>query len=759
MIFVTTGLAIAGLVAMAIPIVIHLLSRERYRVIPWAAMQFLIEAYRRNKRRLRIEQILLVAVRCLILLLLGIALAQPLIESKNVLGESGPRAIHLIMDDGLISGLTNDQGQTALDRQRAVAKELIASLDTNDLVSVITTAHPAQTAVAPATTNHTGVLDLLSAMEPTPAASDIPTSLRLAKEQIEQLQEQTQRHVIYLLSEFRQGATSLEEPISEITSDIADGIQLLAMTPATEPVSNIQIVSIKPIRHMVMPEHGDHNTQVTITLRREGKELPKETTSLQVITDRGQEATEVVARWQKGQQEATVEAMLDLADISSSDIELQASIEHDALELDNHQFTSLRRADTVRVAIIDRQLQSSRPRVDQMQPGHWVHLALLPEGQSPIEVMYIEPTSLDERQLYGVDVLFLVRPDLLTEEGASAVATHVERGGLVVISPPPDADAHVWATQLMAALSLPWTVQLETSQHETPITLATEQPTSTLLALLGPEMESLSRPVQFTQTITVDVPEGSQDVALVFDDGRPALLVGQTPLNFDSSTDQSRPQEDQQTGEQQSYARRGLVVMLATAPDLQWTNLPSKPLLVPLLHETIRQGLGSIHAQHSATVGQRPLLWAGATDIQLPNGRRISTTQDGRVTQAVEEPGLWRVQDSQGVSLGVLAVNVNPLGGRTGTNTPESVQAWLDRGATEATRWSFVDTEDPAAALIELPDRAPIGRTLLFVVLGLLIIETLLSRRFSHAHTRRNVGIRDSAAEDHIAHAIGGGRA
>ncbi len=77
MTFVTAGLAIAGLAAMAVPILIHLLSRQRRRPIQWAAMRFLMEALRKHRRRLQLQQLLLLAVRCLILALLGAALARP----------------------------------------------------------------------------------------------------------------------------------------------------------------------------------------------------------------------------------------------------------------------------------------------------------------------------------------------------------------------------------------------------------------------------------------------------------------------------------------------------------------------------------------------------------------------------------------------------------------------------------------------------------------------------------------------------------
>ena len=757
--FITIGLAVAGLAAMVIPIVIHLLSRERYQVVQWAAMQFLIEAYRRNKRRLRIEQIILVALRCLILLLLGIALAQPLLNSKNILGNSGPKTVHLVMDDGLISGLTDEQGQTALDKQRIIAQEIIGSLNTDDLISVTTTAQPAQAAVAPATTNHMGVNDLLIAMDPSSSISDIPTALRLVEEQVEQLQDQSQRHVVYLLSEFRQGATSLDEPINKMSLSDKYGVELLAMTPSSDPISNVQVVSITPIRHMVMPEYGDRNTQVTITLRREGGNFPPEDTTLQVVTDRGQEATEVTVSWKAGQQELLVELMLDLSNISSTDIELQASIEHDPLEVDNHQFTSLRSVETIRVAIIDRQLQTSRPSVDEMQPGHWINLALLPENKSPIEVSYIEPTSLDSGQLYGIDVAFVVRPDLLTQEAITTVKNYVQQGGFIIISPPPNIDSHAWATPLLSALSLPWVVELETNKHESSVALSTEQPPSSLLGLLGPEMESLSRPVLFSKTINVQIPNGSQDAVLVFEDGQPALLVGQTISDEDLLFGESvKPEEQIQTNNTLT-ARRGIVVLMSTALDLEWTNLPSKPLLVPLLHETIRQGLGLIRSQQNALVGQRPVLWPGATEIELANGSRVTAAQNGRVNQPISTPGLWRVQDNQGTDLGVLAININPLGGRTGVNAPEAVQSWLDRGTSEKTKWSFIDAGDPTAALSDIPNKAPIGRMILFIVLGLLVLETLLSRRFSHAHRTTQGGQNNISLDEHINQVIGGGRA
>src|SRR5947208_3773641 len=69
-----TTLAVAA-GAASIPIIIHLLNRNRFRIVTWAAMRFLLAAQRKNTRRMRLEQLLLLAVRTLLVTLLVVAMA------------------------------------------------------------------------------------------------------------------------------------------------------------------------------------------------------------------------------------------------------------------------------------------------------------------------------------------------------------------------------------------------------------------------------------------------------------------------------------------------------------------------------------------------------------------------------------------------------------------------------------------------------------------------------------------------------------
>src|SRR5436305_7618973 len=75
-IFSTPLAALATLAgAASLPVAIHLLNRRRYRVVEWAAMRFLLAARRQNVRRLRLEQLVLLAVRTLLVVLLVAAMA------------------------------------------------------------------------------------------------------------------------------------------------------------------------------------------------------------------------------------------------------------------------------------------------------------------------------------------------------------------------------------------------------------------------------------------------------------------------------------------------------------------------------------------------------------------------------------------------------------------------------------------------------------------------------------------------------------
>ena len=55
----TNPFLLGGLALASLPIIIHLLNRRRFKQLDWAAMEFLLKAAVRNRKRVRLENLLL----------------------------------------------------------------------------------------------------------------------------------------------------------------------------------------------------------------------------------------------------------------------------------------------------------------------------------------------------------------------------------------------------------------------------------------------------------------------------------------------------------------------------------------------------------------------------------------------------------------------------------------------------------------------------------------------------------------------------
>jgi hypothetical protein len=129
-------LLLFGLSAVSIPIIIHLLNRRRITRVVWAAMRFLRATIEQNQRRLRVEDLLLLVLRCLLLILLALALARPAFRAVagNGAGQVKSTAI-IVLDNSYSMGLS-DGVQTRLQKAQLGAEELIDALPGGSAIAV-----------------------------------------------------------------------------------------------------------------------------------------------------------------------------------------------------------------------------------------------------------------------------------------------------------------------------------------------------------------------------------------------------------------------------------------------------------------------------------------------------------------------------------------------------------------------------------------------------------------------------------------------
>src|SRR5512134_2626940 len=110
-----------GIAAVSIPIIIHLLNRRRFQKVVWAAMRFIQASVEKNQKRMRIEDMILLALRCLLLALLALALARPAILSNasDVFGQSKVTGV-IVLDNSYSMGMT-DGVMTRFEKARKAA--------------------------------------------------------------------------------------------------------------------------------------------------------------------------------------------------------------------------------------------------------------------------------------------------------------------------------------------------------------------------------------------------------------------------------------------------------------------------------------------------------------------------------------------------------------------------------------------------------------------------------------------------------------
>jgi len=124
--------ALVGLVAAAIPALLHLLERRVPPEAEFPPLRYLSEAERQSARRLKLRHLLLLILRTAVIVLIVLAAARPLFPTQASGGSlHEPTALAVILDNSASSGLVVD-GRPVLDRLKAVARGSLARAAASD---------------------------------------------------------------------------------------------------------------------------------------------------------------------------------------------------------------------------------------------------------------------------------------------------------------------------------------------------------------------------------------------------------------------------------------------------------------------------------------------------------------------------------------------------------------------------------------------------------------------------------------------------
>lgn len=173
-------LMLLGLVAVVIPPIIHLLNRRRYEVIDWGAMQFL-QVSQTTRRRILLEEILLMLVRMGLLALVVLGLASPWVESQTLakLGGRPNRDVVLIFD-GSASMATLGEEKSPHDAAVEWARKYLKDLQPGDGVAVLQAKQQVVPVVGSLSSDLEKVRQQLDKLPPPSGGADWPQAMQEA---------------------------------------------------------------------------------------------------------------------------------------------------------------------------------------------------------------------------------------------------------------------------------------------------------------------------------------------------------------------------------------------------------------------------------------------------------------------------------------------------------------------------------------------------------------------------------------------------
>jgi len=173
-------LMLIGAIAVAVPIAIHLIGRQRAKIVRFAALDFLMATKRRTARRLRVRERLLLVVRVLVCLAIAFALAKPFASCKRVgpAVRRGPQAAVVVIDDSFASGYELD-GRSLLRAEVEEAQRILVQLGPEAEVAVVRASegadHPSELS-----RDHLRLRDHLAALAPSARPPDTTRALTRA---------------------------------------------------------------------------------------------------------------------------------------------------------------------------------------------------------------------------------------------------------------------------------------------------------------------------------------------------------------------------------------------------------------------------------------------------------------------------------------------------------------------------------------------------------------------------------------------------
>ncbi|NQT86806.1 BatA domain-containing protein [bacterium] len=710
--------ALWGMALASAPIIIHLLNRRRFKVMEWAAMEFLLASNRRNYRRLRIEQLLLLLLRVLLIVVLVFIIARPTVQSRAVAGlAERSRFVILVLDNSMSMGL-REGSSSAYDRAVVFSEQLMSSLREGDTWVVLTT-DGGREAVRVEPSFELEAARAAVARDRVPLSDgggDLLAALERAEEALEAAGGVEAE--LYIVTDMQQAAWTAEagaasdEDVERLTA-LCKRAGTVVVDVGMESPANLAVTAVSLDRRTVVA-----GTEVVVRARAANfgpADAPDVSAGFLVDGFRQQQSPPAsllpggAAQWEfrhifpsVGSHVVTVELVAD------------------ALERDNRRTLCVEARENVLILCVD-----GEPGDGMGGEVSFLRRALRPgaeDSEDRLSLFRVETVTLEALTpsvLPRYDAVALANVASLEAAATEAVERYVREGGTLVVFLGDQVDAAFYNAEAKGLFPCRIAGEWTGSDDQKAIHVSDELDDHPFTRLFREQDRiRLSSPFFFRAARL----EAAEDARVVcrFANGAPFLVEGRH-------------------GE-------GRVVVFASTADDEWNDMPSWPAYLGLMQEVFADAARDPALSRNVSVGEPlvrhlpPALAGRTVSILRPGGGepvRVAPTSAGGLVAVIYEDtgraGIYELTVDAGENDDVLArqedrfaVNVSAAESDVRRISIDAVRRMFPGAEMDYQRGGRQRTQNGVAG-----DRGEIWRTLAYALLAMVLLESILAQRFS----------------------------
>jgi len=731
------GLAAAG---VAVPIIIHLLNRYRHRQVDWAAMELLKRAMTIRSRQIRIEDILLLILRCAAILMIAAALVRPTVPAggSSWMGRQNVGAVVAI--DASYSMAQKEFAGRRFDRAKARAEEILATFQPGDPVTLVLLGSRPHVLLPGVPFERTLFEKTLKEAEVLPERLNLDACLEDMKRIFARGELKAAVRECYVITDAQQATFAKVSPAARETLRGLGGEGRLFVIPTgADSAENVAVTRFQL-------ESGVLRKGMSVRFVADVKNFGKRSRDGMKLglfareagaphaTAGGDARGKLVAQPDVGTiaPGATVSVPVEYRCETPGDVRLTAELARQNADLanvdevpqDNARYLVAHVREQVRVLLVDGE-PSDKPMQGETD---WLRRALVPKAAALYRSLSVQKIPAVEMATarftdYDVVVLANVGPDIAADQ-VKALGTFAEQGGGLVLFPGKRVDAKAYnkAMQYGGGSLLPG--QLGDIVKDNNPKFAgwgvevSKDGGAIASAIRRLPVDMLAEPT-IRQYVNVKLGDGGHQVLGIAGTGSP--LLAHKPIG------------------------RGAVMLWTTTADRDWADLVLSPAYLIALNQSI--------TDLTARSYERPLLTGQPMALPVPDPQakvmvrapgggeelaRIITAENRSTLQyaKTDAPGFYELAGGKDVASSAVAVNVDP-----GESDVQIVPLETFRDSMKDLPVRVVVPDDNIGDLVR---QSRVGRELwpwfLSAGLALLVIESLLAMLFSRRMASRSSG-------------------